>query len=105
MKKYTVNILPQAENDLIKIAEYIANDLQNPASAVKTVQKIMRACEELGVFPRRSPILYNYKNKNLRSIHAKNYTILFHINDATQSVEVFAICYSRRDIAGLLKEN
>ena len=103
MKKYKVKILPQAEYDLASIGDYISNELSNQLSAQKILSRILAACNSLSTFPHRSPVFYEHSNKKLRAIHIKNYTIVYHVDDNSRSVEILAVIYSRRDIEKLLE--
>ena len=40
MKKYKLQYLPLAEQDLAEIIDYIQNNLQNPVAAENTLNKI-----------------------------------------------------------------
>ena len=48
---FTVEVSPQAAQDLLEIKNYIENELQNPISAHNTVEKIVETYEDLAIFP------------------------------------------------------
>ena len=44
-------------NDLVKIKEYIEEDLLNPSAAVETIKKITNSLRILETFPHSGPLL------------------------------------------------
>ena len=53
---YNVHVLPSADDNLLKIAEYIANQLYNPEAAIKLVDDFETSILALKDFPNMYPV-------------------------------------------------
>lgn len=102
MKKYKLQYLPIAKDDLIGIIEYIQNVLQNPIAAENTLSKIEQAilerlpmCESFAIWNSAKNRKYPY-----RRINVANYTVWYVvINDI---MEVRRIQPSNRNEENLI---
>lgn len=79
---FTVQITPQAAEDLLEIKNYIENELQNPTAAHNTVLNIVETYENLSTLveagipvERYIPFPTDYK-----FILANNYSIFYRID-------------------------
>lgn len=97
-KRYELQILPQFEDDLNEIVDYITYRLRNPIAAERLVDDVEIAIEE-----RRScaeafePYPSSRERQHLYyRIQVRNFTIFYVVINGT--MEVRRILYSRSDI-------
>ena len=104
MKKYSVFIDDDAEDDLFDIYTYVAlNDSLERAD--KLFSALRRACYKLKILPLRGNIpseLFEIGVTEFREIHYKPYRILYSIE--ASSVYVHCILDGRRDVQTILQE-
>ena len=104
MKKYSVFIDNDAENDLFGIYAYVAlNDSLERAD--KLFSDLRRTCYKLQTLPLRGNIpseLLEIGVNEFRELHYKPYRILYSIE--ASSVYVHCILDGRRDIQSILQE-
>ena len=103
MKKYKLQYLPLAEQDLSEIIFYIQNNLQNPIVAENTLNKIENAILERLKSPESFAIWQPSKNRkySYRRINVGNYSIWYVVIDDV--MEIRRILYSRRNEETLLE--
>ena len=96
MDKYTVKLMTKAYRDLDDIEWYIANQLEEPATALNLVDEIENSILELEVFPQRGAIrkIGRYAGKGYRQIFVKNYTIVYRIDEVRKWVVVVTVKYT-----------
>ena len=89
--------LPLAQEDLIEIADYIQNTLQNPIAAENTITKIESAILERLESPESFAVWQSSKHREhpYRRINVGNYTVWYVVIDDV--MEVRRILYSRRN--------
>ena len=100
-KKCEVVWAETAENDLLKIIEYIAED--SPSTALKILDKIKKQVTELAAFPERCrvvPELYDHGINIYREMVIDPWRILYRISGS--KVFVLSVLDSRRNIEDLL---
>ena len=104
MKKWDVQLSEQAENDLDDIYRYIAESLIEPAVAWRQIERIRRAVFSLDELPERGSYFPQepWRSRGVKRLYVDNYCILYEINDATDTVGVIAILYSKRNIEDVL---
>ncbi len=102
MKKYKLQYLPLAEQDLAEIIDYIQNNLQNPIAAENTLNKIENSIIERLESPESFAIWQSSKNRKYpyRRINVGNYTVWYVVIDDV--MEIRRILYSRRNEKNLL---
>ena len=96
---YKYRLMPSAIQDLQDIADYIANDLRAPESAVGLLNDIEAAIEKSYAFPLSLPTAHDelLRMKGYRKIIVKNY-IVFALPDRKNEVlNVMRIMYHARD--------
>ena len=101
MKKYIVNILPFAEEDLYEIVSYFYN--VNKDYANKLYSSLSSRIEELELFPEKGSIVPELEKQGFLKYHQLiegNYRIIYSIIDP--SVFVHLIVDSRRNLEGVL---
>ena len=96
---YRVKISRRSYFDIDQIYDYIAINLQNPYSADKIRNKILRRINSLNLFPNGYAKVIG---KSCRVVHAAKYSIFYEVNDEDKTVEILRVLYSRRDLGGLI---
>jgi len=106
MKKWDVQLSEPAENDLDDIYKYIEGVLMEPIVAWKQIERIRNVVLSLDQMPERGSLYPDepWKSRGLRRLFADNYCILYEINEATDTVDVIAILYSKRKIDDVLNQ-
>jgi len=104
MGAYNIRISDLANEDIRAIAAYIKHELNEFAIAEKTIEAILGAIVTLEDMPMRVGLVRDERlaERRIRSLHVKNYSVFFRINETMQTVEVIRILYSRRDWASLI---
>ena len=104
MKKWDVQLSEPVENDLDDIYRYIAESLLEPTVAWRQIERIRKAVFSLDKLPERGSFFPQepWRSRGLRRLFADNYCILYEINEATDTVDVIAILYSKRNIEDVL---
>ena len=100
-KEYEVVWAETAENDLLKIIEYIAED--SPSTALKILDKIKKQVSGLATFPERCrivPELHDHGINIYREMVIDPWRILYRISDS--KVFVLSVLDSRRNIEDIL---
>ena len=99
---FTVNVSPQAAEDLLEIKFYIENELQNPIAAHNTIETIVNTYEDLAEDPDVGIPVDRYVSfpTDYKFILANNYSIFYRIEK--DIVKVIRIMYSRRDFIKIL---
>ena len=100
-KQYKVIWADTAENDLLKILEYIAQS--SPGNALKILKKIKKKVSDLYFFPERCrivPELYEHGITQYREMIISPWRIMYRIQDS--SVFVLSVFDSRQNIEDIL---
>jgi len=100
-KEYEVRWSNIAENDLIKIIEYIAE--HNPATTLKIFRKLKQKASSLYRFPERGRIVPELRDQGIlqyREIIISPWRILYRISE--DFVYVLSVLDSRRSIEDIL---
>ena len=99
-KKYEIEYLPVADQDLTEIVTYIAVDLAAPQAAANLLEKIEHAVKSLETFPYAHavyrPIRLQTMPFEFRSLIVNSYLIFYYITE--NIVTIARVIYSRRDI-------
>lgn len=104
---YHVRITAQAQEHLAAIRDYIANELLAPDAAKNMLLLLGKEMSSLARMPLRVKLVDEepWRSEGVRMKAVKNYLIYFWVNEAEQTVQVFAVIYARRDqinaLAGL----
>ena len=100
-----IRITPAALDDLIKIKEYIENDLSNPIAAKNVIKRIIDAYSKLENFPDigiplsdKVPFETDY-----RFIVSGNYLIFY--KSENEYISIYRILYGRRDYLRIIFED
>jgi len=88
---------PEAENDLVSIAEYIARD--KPEAARRWVARIRETCTMLAMQPEAGEARPEYGIRGCRSFSVGSYVVFFRAT--ANGIEVARIIHGSRDILDL----
>ncbi len=93
-----VRITAEAERDLERIGDYIAED--NPERALSFVRELRTACMGLAEFPNRFPTIARYTDRGLRSRVRGHYAIIYRVKGDV--VTVLHVLHGARDFEQML---
>jgi len=102
--KYTVNLVADAEQDIIELYTYIAST-DSTEKAEYVFRKLQEKCSSLDDLPERGhfpPELERIGIHEYREIHFKPYRIIYQVIDS--NVCVHCILDGRRDLQELLEK-
>lgn len=99
-KKYNIQYLPVAEQDLINIFNYIKQD--NPTAAYKLIHEIDEVISKLEDFPNMgvTPKDLRLKSLNYKMLVIDNYLVFYVVKDPI--VEIRRIIHGKRKYSFLL---
>lgn len=102
---YNVQFLPLAQNDLLEIVQYIANDLFNKQAANKLADEIIKATDTLADFTYAYSIYNPIRpiNTEYRKLIVQNYMVFYSVDEKIKTVTVARIVYAKRDYDKLVK--
>ena len=88
MRALNVRILPQFEDDLAGILDYIAYHLVNPDAAAKLAGDVFQAIRDRALDPRAFEPVYSEKPRQdvYYPIRVRNYTIVYVVIDTVMEV-------------------
>ena len=104
MEEYTVQITPNALNDLEEMHRYIAEDLRSPETADLQYDRITDAILSLTTLPGRCKIV-DFEPERSAGLHrmlVDNYSVFYVVRE--RAVIVTNVLYSASDIERRLKE-
>ena len=90
--------MPEAEDDLVGIADWIAQD--NPLRAVSFVEELRAACRRIGNTPRGCPLVLRFEHTGVRRKVHRSYLIFYEIEP--KDIAVLRIIHGARDYEALL---
>lgn len=93
-----VRLTVEAEADLERIADYIAQD--NPQRALTFVQELHAACLGLADYPERFPTVPRYADRGVRHRAHRDYLIFYRVD--TAGVTVLHVLHGATDYAAAL---
>jgi plasmid stabilization system protein ParE len=102
-RKFNVVFLPIAEEDLTGIVLYISRRLQNPAAAMRVLNRIREAIEKRSTAPESFQKFESARKRSepyYRINVGKSFSVFYVVQGRT--IEVRRILYSARDIDSLL---
>lgn len=96
---YTYRLMPSTIRDLREIADYIANVLCAPESAVELLNDIESAIEHACDFPLSLPTVQDalLRMKGYRKIIVKNYIVFVLLEPKNEVLNVMRVMYHARD--------
>ena len=104
MAGFTVVVTDPAAKDLQGIADYIAKDLREPATARKQLSRIREAVLGLADFPTRHALVADDVLAALgyRMLVVDNYLVFYITASAEDTVTIVRVLYGRRDWMSIL---
>lgn len=94
-----VYLSAEAETDLERIGDYIAQD--NPTRALSFVRELRTKCLGLADFPQRFALVPGYESHHIRHRVHGNYVIFYRL-DTDDRVIVIHILHGATDFAALI---
>ena len=100
MDVYKVSITEAAKQDIKGVGRHIADELQEPAIAVKTTNAILDAIETLEQMPERISLVKDKRlaAQGIRPLYVKNNTVFFRIENLRELLILYV--YYTRDAIG-----
>lgn len=100
--RYSITILPLAEEDIKGYTDYIAFELKSPKRAIDTAKGLKDTINKLAIFPKRhaldeDEILASY---GIRKAYYKNYKIYFLINEHMKNIYILRVFHMLNDDKG-----
>ena len=102
---YNVRFLDQAEEDMIKIASYVASDLYHPIASNKLIEQLKESINGLKEFPKQHSVYDSYAplEEEFREIVIGNYAIFYFIDEVRKIVFVAFVMYVKQDFDIILE--
>lgn len=102
---YRLEYLPMAKQDMMDIARYISNELDNPDAAERLAMEMTEAADRLKDFPYANPAYYPIKplKYEYRRLLVQNYLMLYSVDESKRCVMVMRVIYARRDYGKILE--
>ena len=97
----------QAQQDLKKIYEYLADSLLVPDTARKMYLQIIQSARSLAAMPERNPLYQEepWRSQGVHFMPVKNYLLFYTVNRETNTVSIARIFYGGMDIDRQLEES
>ncbi|CCW16924.1 hypothetical protein EBBID32_12630 [Sphingobium indicum BiD32] len=96
-----VHLSAEAEEDLERIADYIA--LDNPARAISFLQELRGKCLALADMPERFPLVPRYEASGVRRRGHGNYLIFYRVEP--EKVVIVHVLHGAQDYSAILFPN
>jgi len=96
-----------AKEDMNGIANYIANDLQNPSAARNLLAKMLDAANRLINFPYINPAYQPLSPSEFeyRKLIMRNYIMFYRVDEGEKKIIIARVVYGRRDYEEMLRGN
>ena len=106
MSEWNVKLSPEFKQEVRDIYSYIANTLLVPETALKQIDRILKAVESLDEMPQRNPLYERepWKTRGLRKLVVDNFVVFYLINEKQKDVVILHVFYGGRNITELLEE-
>jgi toxin ParE1/3/4 len=96
-----VHLTKEAEQDIERIADYIA--LDNPPRAVSFLQELRSKCLALADMPERFPLVPRYEASGVRRRGHGNYLIFYRVEP--EKVVIIHVLHGAQDYTAILFPN
>lgn len=93
--KYKSVILSQAQEDINKTLDYVKNTLLNPTASKNLLDDIIRAVEDITIFPYS---LSTIKNTEYRYKVVNNFLLVYKVLEELKEVRIMAFLYAKSDV-------
>ncbi len=101
---YEVKLTELAQDDLVKIHDYIANTIFNNSAAKKQTLAFIKTFKNMKIFPHIYSKVQNelLKNYSLRKAVVNKYIAFFEINEESKTVNIIRILYGMSNYSDIL---
>jgi plasmid stabilization system protein ParE len=104
--QYKLDYLPQFEEDMDEISDYITLTLENPTASFKLSALVKRECEHLVDMPLmhhkyQSPVALEHE---YRILPVNNYNVFYTVNEETGLISISRILSSVQDAESIITE-
>ena len=105
MDDYEVKLTGKAQRQLQEIVRYIAEDLQEPATAARMLASMEKEIMSLSALPNRVALTTEepWHSAGIHKLPVKNYLVYFWVDEPRKKVQITAIVYGRRDQRSVLQ--
>ena len=105
-ERYEVRITEPAGRQLREIVRYIADVLQERATAARMLALLEREILSLSQLPNRFALTPEepWRSAGIRRMPVKNYLVYFQVDEAAACVYILAVFYARRNQKTALAE-
>ena len=95
MDKYTIKFSKKSKFDMVKIINYIGNELKQPELSEEYFNLFMTEINELNMLPKRNPTVKGKapSGTERRKLLIKNYVVLYLIDELNNMVYIERIVY------------
>lgn len=102
---YKLEYLPVARRDMIEIARYISQELQNSTAADQLAMELIEAGDGILKFPYANPAFIPIRplGHEYRKLLIHNYFMFYWVDEDKKLVTVARVVYAKRDYERLLK--
>lgn len=102
--KYSLVITELAEADMRDIADYIAKELLEPATARKMIGRVAEAIFQLEQMPFRNGLVRDERlaANGIRHLLVDSYIVFYVISEKEEIVTIIRILYGKRNWSSLL---
>ena len=99
MEQYEVKITEPAQRQLQEIVRYIAEDLQEKRTALRTLDTLEKEILSLSTLPNRVALTEEepWHSQGIHKFPVKNYLIYFWVDEETKKVQIIGAVYGRKD--------
>jgi len=94
---YTVKFLPSAENEMYDIANYIVNELMNVPAGEKLINALMKARDNLKIFPKSHAVFKIVKSIKIRRTVVLNCSMFYIIDEKNKNVTIINVKHNLTD--------
>ncbi len=101
---YKLEFLPVAQQDMVKIVQYISKELINPTAAERLAEELISTVDGILTFPYANPhyIPLRPLAHEYRKLLVQNYLIFYWVDEKNRLVTVARVLYAKRDYNRLL---
>ncbi len=106
MGSYNIIITPDAEDDLVKLRNYITDVLLARDTARKYIHAIRKEIGMLSEMPARYKPVEDepWHSRGIRRIMVNNFFIYYRIDEGRKQVYILNVIYARRDQLRMLEQ-
>jgi plasmid stabilization system protein ParE len=102
--QYSLSYLPQFEDDMNEISDYITFTLENPSAAVRLSARVKSECERLTEMPLihhkyQSPVALE---QEYRVLPVNNYNVFYTVNEESGIISITRILSALQDAGGII---